>query len=354
MSILLMVGTRKGAFTFQSDEGRRTWQRQGPFFPGWEVHHMAYDGRSRTMYAAANTFNYGAVVARSQDRGQTWTHSSEGLTYGEASPGPTLRRVWHLRPGRAAGELYAGVEHAGLFFSRDAGQSWEQIEGLRRHPSTPTWPPGGGGLCLHTILLHPTDRNRMWVGISAAGVFRTSNGGATWEPQNRGVANPVVSEGAEVGSCVHKIDLAPRDGRIYQQNHMGTYRSDDAGASWIDISEGLPSRFGFCMVAHPRDPESAWVLPLTGDDRRFVPDARPAVWRTSDAGRHWRKLDHGLPPDAWLVVLRDGMHGDGLDPVGLYFGSSTGQLYASIDEGESWRPIADHLPPIMSVEAAVV
>jgi photosystem II stability/assembly factor-like uncharacterized protein len=354
MRVLVLVGTRKGGFVLEGDQARRSWQLRGPFFPGWEIRHITHDPRDRSLYAAANTLTYGALVGRSADLGATWTHSSEGLTYGKNDEGPKLKRVWHLKPGRQAGEVYAGVEEAGLFHSRDAGQSWQHLEGLRRHASTPTWEPGGGGLCLHTIVPHSTDPLRMWVGISAAGVFHTADGGSTWEAQNQGVLAPWRPEGSVTGQCVHKIAPAPSGDRIYQQNHVGIYRTDDGGRTWIDISAGLPSRFGFCMVAHPRDAESAWVLPLTGDDQRFVPDGQVAVWRTRDAGRTWRRTTAGLPSNAWVVVLRDGMHHDALDPLGLYFGTSTGQLFASRDEGESWAKIADHLPPIMSVAAALV
>ena len=254
------------------------------------------------------------------------------------------------------GTLYAGVEPAGLFRSADGGRTWSHVEGLTNHPSRPTWGPGAGGLILHTIIPHPTDPERMWVGISAVGVFETRDGGASWEARNKGVrADFVPGPAPETGQCVHKLAMAAGEPEtLYQQNHCGQYRSTDGGATWTDLSaNGVPSQFGFPLVAHPRDPKTFWVIPLTEpDEGRFMPDARAAVWRTHDRGDTWVRGDEGLPQeDAYLGVLREAMARDTLDPVGVTFGTKTGQLWHSSDEGASWRLITGNLPEIWAVEA---
>jgi photosystem II stability/assembly factor-like uncharacterized protein len=352
--VLVMVGTKKGAFLLDSDEARREWRVRGPFCDGFEVRDVSYDPSDGALYAAATSPWFGPAVFRSPDLGETWTHSSEGLTYGD--DGPKLTRVWSVTPGHGA--LFAGVEPAGLFRSDDAGATWRHVEGLRQHPSTPEWMPGNGGLILHTIVPHPSDPNRMWVGASAVGVFETTDGGATWAARNRGVRqdyNP--GPPAEVGSCVHKFALAAgTDQTLYQQNHCGVYRSDDGGAQWTEITGDLPSEFGFVMGAHPRDPQTAWVLPLTTPDKgRYAPDAKPAVWRTRDGGASWQRLDRGLPAEhAWMSVLREAMGVDSLDRVGVYFGAQSGQVFASADEGDTWAEIAAGLPIVASVDVAVI
>jgi photosystem II stability/assembly factor-like uncharacterized protein len=352
--VLLMVGTKKGAFLFDSDEDRRDWSVRGPFCEGFEVRDVTYDPSDGAIYAAATSPWFGHAVFRSPDLGATWTHSSEGLTYGE--DGPKLTRVWNVTP--AHGAVYAGVEPAGLFRSDDAGATWHHIEGLTNHPSRSEWGPGAGGLILHTIIPHPTDPDRMWVGASSVGVFETTDGGASWTARNRGVRqdyNP--GEPGEVGSCVHKFAMAPgTDQTLYQQNHCGVYRSDDGGAHWTEITGSLPSAFGFVLGTPPREPRTAWVLPLTTPDKgRFTIDAKAAVWRTRDGGGSWERLSKGLPQEnAWLSVLREAMGVDSLERPGVYFGAQSGQVFASADEGDTWREIAAYLPAIASVDVAVI
>jgi photosystem II stability/assembly factor-like uncharacterized protein len=351
---MLLVGTRKGLFMLEGDTDRRDWRVRGPLCDGWPIHDTAFDAATGAIYAAGGSSWYGPAVWRSDDLGATWTHSSEGLTYGD--DGPKITTVWNVTEGH--GELYAGVEAAGLFRSRDGGATWQHVEGLTSHPSRPGWQPGNGGLCLHSIAPDPDDPARMWVGISAVGAFETRDGGATWETRNRGVRAEFMPERyPEFGQCVHKLVVAADgSGHLYQQNHCGVYRSADGGRQWEEITPGLPSEFGFPMAAHPRDPKTAWTIPLNGADQgRFMPDGSTAVWRTNDGGDSWTRSGDGLPAkNAYLSVLREAMTVDRLDPVGVYFGTSTGQLYGSTDEGRSWSMVADNLPGIWSVEAAAL
>jgi len=349
---VVLVGTRKGAFVVEPDvDGAHI---RGPFCGTMPVQHLTWDPASRALLAGAGSPWYGPTVWRSTDLGETWAQSSEGLTYGDDQP--TVTRVWNITP--AHGVLYAGVEPAGLFRSTDAGLSWTHVAGLREHPSRPDWEPGNGGLILHSIVAHPTDPLRMWVGISAVGTFHTRDGGITWVAQNQGVRTGSQPDPyPETGQCVHKLVMHPsRPEVLFQQNHCGVYRSDDAGDSWTEITVGLPSEFGFPMVIHPHRPSTAYVIPLNGDDRgRYVPDGSVAVWRTQDDGASWARLTRGLPSsDAWVGILREAMATDQGDPASIYFGTSTGQLYGSADDGESWRLVASHLPGISSVETAVV
>lgn len=352
--ILLLVGTRKGAFILESDGARERWQMRGNACDGWPIHDLRWDATTSTIYGAGGSPWYGGAVFRSSDLGRTWTHSSEGLTYGDA--GPAIRTVWNVTSSAAG--LLAGVEPAGLFRSMDRGDSWQHVEGLTNHPTRPEWQPGAGGLCLHSIVVHPRDPQRIWVGISAVGTFSTTDGGATWSTRNTGVRagfRPDVYP--EFGQCVHKLVMASgRPDRLFQQNHCGVYRSDDAGVTWSEITPGLPSEFGFPMVAHPRDDATVWTIPLNGAEQgRYVPNAAAAVWRTRDAGQSWERLSEGLPQsDAYLTVLREAMAADRLDPAGVYFGTESGRLYGSHNEGERWNVIADNLPPIWSVDAAVL
>jgi photosystem II stability/assembly factor-like uncharacterized protein len=351
----LLVGTRKGLFVLDGDTSRDEWHVRGPLCDGWPMHDAIFDPRTGSIYAGGGSNWYGPAVWRSDDLGETWTHSSEGLTYGD--DGPKVATVWNVTAGPDA--LYAGVEEAGLFRSRDAGATWQHVEGLTNHPSRPEWVPGNGGLILHSIVPHPTDADRLWVGISAVGAFETQDGGATWQTRNKGVRadfNP-DNRYPEFGQCVHKLVMAADGGgHLYQQNHCGVYRSFDGGRQWEEITPGLPSQFGFPMGAHPRDPKTVWTIPLTEPEAgRLMPEGHAAVWRTHDGGDTWIRSDEGLPKhDAYVGVLREAMAVDRLDPVGVYFGTSTGQLYGSRDEGRSWRLIADNLPSIWSVEAAVV
>ncbi len=354
--VLVLLGTKKGAFILESDAGRQKWQLRGPFCETWPMNHVIADPVTGTIYGAGGNEWFGPAVWKSTDFGATWTHSSQGLTYAEGEQ--PIKAAWSLAPGD--GCLYAGVEPAGLFRSDDGGQSWRHIAGLRNHPSQSQWQPGGGGLILHSIVLHPQDARQVWVGISTAGVFHTADGGETWQPRNRGTRADYLPEDQrypEFGQCVHCLVMAAgMPDRLYQQNHCGMYRSDDGGATWQSIEKGLPSTFGFPAAAHPRDPSTLYLLPLNGDIAgRFVPEGKTAVWRTRDAGATWQDLREGLPQkDAFLGVLRQAMAVDRLDPAGVYFGTSSGSLFASADEGESWSCIAQHLPTITSVETLVI
>lgn len=356
--ILLLLGTRKGCFILEADAARRdAWSLRGPFCDTWPIMHAIGDPAEGTIWAAGGNEWFGPAVWKSIDGGATWTHSSAGLAYPEGET--PVRAAWSLA--RAAdGALWAGVEPAGLFRSTDGGASWTHAEGLRAHPSRPHWVPGAGGLILHSLVPHPTDPRQLWVGISTAGVFHTDDGGATWQPRNSGTRCDFLPEDQrypEYGQCVHCLVMAPgMPQRLYQQNHCGMYRSDDGGRSWTSIEQGLPSSFGFPAAVHPRDPETLFLLPLNGDTLgRYVPDARAAVWRTRDRGRGWQALRHGLPQkDAYFGVLRQAMATDALEPAGVYFGTGGGAVYASADEGERWRCIAEHLPAISSVETLVL
>ena len=354
--VLVLLGTRKGAFILESGVERRSWRLRGPYCETWPMNHVIADAATGTIYGAGGNEWFGPAVWRSNDLGATWAHSSEGLGY--AAGEQPIKSAWSLAA--AHGRLYAGVEPAGLFSSDDGGQTWQHVNGLRDHPTRPAWQPGGGGLILHSLVLHPRDDRQIWVGISAAGVFHTANSGATWEPRNRGTRCDYLPDGQkypDVGQCVHSVVMAPgMPDRLYQQNHCGMYRSDDGGRSWQSIEAGLPSTFGFPAAAHPRDPETLYLVPLNGDTvGRFMPDAWAAVWRTADAGRTWRATREGLPgQNAFFGVLRQALATDQLEPAGVYFGTSSGTLYASANEGETWTRIAQHLPTISSVETLVV
>ena len=355
--VFILVGTRKGAFILESDAARRSWRLRGPFCETWPTNHVIADPASGTLYAGGGNEWFGPAVWKSTDFGASWTHSSQGLAY-EAGQAP-VKAVWSLAAA-PDGSLYAGVEPAGLFRSEDGGISWSHVDGLQKHPSRPEWNPGGAGLILHSLVLDPADRKKIWVGISAAGVFATEDGGATWETRNRGTRADFMPEGEnypEFGQCVHCLVMAPGGtGRLYQQNHCGMYRSDDGGRSWQSIEAGLPSSFGFPAAAHPRDPDSLYLIPLNGDIKgRFMPEGNAAVWRTADAGASWQPKRAGLPQgDAYFNVLRQAMATDAMEPAGVYFGTNAGGLYASIDEGETWECIAPHLPTITSVETLVL
>ena len=354
--VLVLLGTKKGAFLAESDAARQNWQIRGPFCENWPLNHMIGDAKTGTIYAAGGNAWFGPAVWKSTDLGQSWTHSSQGLAYPEGQA--PIQSAWSLA--MRHGRLYAGVEPAGLFASDDFGESFKHVEGLTNTPTRSQWMPGGAGLILHTIVVHPDDPQQMWIGVSAAGVFYTSDGGKTWVPRNKGTRSDFMPEGQrypEFGQCVHHFEMAPgMPNRLYQQNDCGMYRSDDGGQSWVSIEAGLPSTFGFPATAHPRDPDRLFLLPLNGDMAgRYVPDAKMAVWATCDCGKTWAAKRHGLPQkDAYLSVLRQAMACDVLEPAGVYFGTSSGALYASNDEGEDWREIAPHLPQILSVETMVV
>jgi len=355
-STVLLVGTRKGCFVLESDADRRDWKVRGPFCDGWPIYNAVHDPASGSIYAAAASEWHGAGIWRSSDLGENWEFSSEGLTYGDN--GMKLSKVHGLAA--AHGRLLAGAEAAGLFESRDGGKTWTLISTLDGQPNRELWndpanqPPGHLGMS--AILPHPEDASRFWVIIQGHSIFETTDDGATWTPRNKGLRADWPLENPEVGYCVHKLVLSPADHqRMYQQNHCGMHRSDDQGQSWVEISEGLPSDFGFAAAAHPHDKDTFYVIPLDPGHGRVMPEGHAAVWRTRDAGSSWQRLDRGLPErDAHLGVLREGMAIDGYDVPGLYFGTSTGQVFASNDEGESWNEIAGYLPAISSVNVAVL
>lgn len=356
--VLLLAGTSKGLFLFRSDQHRRRWRAQGPFLSGYEVNHATLDRRTGTLYATANSPWFGSRIAYSPDMGKTWHESQAGLGFSPQS-GLKLERLWHIEPGRPSepGRVYCGVAPAALFRSDDGGETWEEVQGLTSHPSRPQWEPGAGGLCLHSIVLDPANSSRMWVAISAVGTFRSDDGGKSWRPLNRGVRAEFLPERyPEWGQCVHHAVLAAGgNGRLYQQNHCGVYRSDDAAESWQEVSAGLPSDFGFPMAAHPHQPDTAYVVPLQGGDFRCPPEGKLRVYRTQDAGRTWEPLRRGLPQrGAYMGVYREDLCTDALEPAGLYLGTNTGHLYISADEGERWRRLTADLPPIFSVSAAVL
>ena len=354
---MVLVGTRKGCFVLESDADRRSWTTRGPYCEGWPVYHAVHDPLSGSIYAAAASEWHGAGVWRSGDLGETWELSSEGLSYGEGSE-LRLSKVSGLTA--AHGRLLAGGEGCGVFESRDGAKTWSLLSTLDGQPGREDWndpakqPPGHLGL--PAMLPHPEEADRFWAVIQGYGIFETTDNGESWTPRNRGLRADWPLEDPEVGYCVHKLVMSPLDtDRLYQQNHVGMHRSDDAGQSWVEITDGLPTEFGFAAAAHPHDRDSFYVIPLDPGHGRTMPEGKAAVWRTQDAGSSWRRLDRGLPQvDAHLGVLREGMAVDSYDVPGLYFGTSTGQVFASADEGESWNEIASYLPAIASVEVAVI
>ena len=388
--VRVLVGTRKGAFLLTSDGKRRRWDVSGPLFAGWEVYHVkGSPADPDRLYASQTSGWFGQVIQRSDDGGRTWhqpgTPAGEPATTPSGTPkgesnkfvydtspetGKPLtthqwydgsqrpwefKRVWHLEPSSTDPDtVHAGVEDAALFRSTDGGQTWHEMAGLRGHGTGPRWQPGAGGMCLHTILLHPSDPARMYVAISAAGAFRSDDGGRAWKPINRGLHSRYIPDPtAEVGHCVHRIAMHPsRPNVLFMQKHWDVMRSDDAGESWREVSGNLPTDFGFVIDVHAHEPETIYVVPIKSDSEHFPPEGRLRVYRSRSGGDEWEPLTEGLPQrDCYVNVLRDAMSVDALDPCGLYFGTTGGQVYASADAGQSWAPIVRDLPAVLSVEA---
>ncbi|HVV30173.1 MAG TPA: exo-alpha-sialidase [Mycobacteriales bacterium] len=363
--VRVLVGTRKGAFVLTSDEGRTRWDVAGPHFAGWEIYHVKGSPLDPSrLFASQSGGWFGQLIQRSDDGGASWSPVGNEFSYdGEAgthqwydgTPHPwEFTRVWHLEPSvHDPDTVYAGVEDAALFRSTDGAHSWQELAGLRRHGSGPSWQPGAGGMCLHTIVQDPSTADRLFVAISAAGVFRTDDGGGSWRPMNRGLRSEGIPDpDADVGHCVHRIALHPaRPDVLFMQKHWDVMRSDDAGESWHEISGNLPTDFGFPIEVHPHDPDTVYVVPITSDAHHFPPDGKLRVYRSRVGGLEWEPLTRGLPQqDCYVNVLRDAMAVDSLDRCGVYFGTTGGQVYVSADEGDSWAPIVRDLPAVLSVE----
>jgi photosystem II stability/assembly factor-like uncharacterized protein len=382
--VRVLVGTRKGAFILSSDGKREKWDVSGPHFAGWEIYHMKGSPVDpNRIYASQTSGWFGQIIQRSDDGGKTW--HQPGTPAGQpTTPGPPksesnkfaydaaakpltthqwydgtqhpweFKRVWHLEPSLTdANAVYAGVEDAAIFRSTDGGQNWHELPGLRGHGTGPKWQPGAGGMCLHTIILDPSNPKRMFIAISAAGAFRTDDGGKTWKPINRGLRSQYIpDQDAEVGHCVHHIAMNPsRPGVLFMQKHWDVMRSDNAGDQWVEVSGNLPTDFGFAIDVHAHEPETIYVVPIKSDSEHYVHEGKLRVFRSRTGGNEWEALTKGLPQkDCYVNVLRDAMAVDSLDKCGVYFGTSGGQVYASADAGDSWNPIVRDLPAVLSVE----
>ncbi|MFI1825836.1 WD40/YVTN/BNR-like repeat-containing protein [Streptomyces sp. NPDC020412] len=358
-AVLLTVGTRKGLFIGRRRGG--AWEFDGPHFPAQAVYSVAIDRRRKVprLLVGGDSAHWGPSVFHSDDLGATWVEPARPAVAFPKDTGASLERVWQLHPASAADPdvVYAGTEPAALFRSCDGGESFDFVRPLWEHPTRSRWEPGGGGEAVHTVVTDRRDPSAVTVAVSTAGVFRSQDGGESWAPSNDGVSAVFLPDPhPEFGQCVHKIaqDAGNLD-RLYLQNHWGVYRSDDAGAHWTDIGAGLPSDFGFAVAAHPHRPDTAYVFPITADSDRVPAGRRCRVFRTEDAGASWEGLSHGLPQgDHFGTVLRDALRTDDADPAGVYFGNRNGEVYASADDGDSWRLIASHLPDVLCVRAAVV
>jgi len=359
--VLLMIGTLKGLFVLRSNAARKKWEVGGPYSYGSPVYAAAFDQRNgrHRLWWGQQSFRWGTILRSSDNFGKT---STEPETYSIKFPtetGLTLKNIWQLRLGRAdePDTLYCGVEPSSLFVSHDNGKSWSLNMGLHNHPHRLKWTPGGGGQCLHTIQLDAKDNKRMFIAMSTGGVYRTDDGGASWNARNKGVRADFLPEKLpEFGQCVHKVVSHPsQPDRLYLQNHWGLYRSDDGGDWWHDIANGVPSDFGFCMAIHPHDPDTVYIVPIESDEYRCTPEGKLRVYRTRNAGRSWEPLSRGLPQkDALEVVLRDGLATDTCGKAGVYFGTRSGKVYGSNDEGRSWQLILGGLPSVVCVKAAVL
>jgi photosystem II stability/assembly factor-like uncharacterized protein len=363
--VRVLVGTRKGAFVLTADGRRQQWDVKGPYFAGWEVYHLkASPADPDRLYASQSSGWFGQLIQTSTDGGQTWVPAGNKFVYDgvpgthqwyDGTPHPwEFKRVWHIEPSRTDPDvIFAGVEDAALFRSADGGMTWNELPGLRGHGSGSSWQPGAGGLCLHTILLDPANANRMFVAISAAGAFRSDDAGTTWQPINRGLKSEgIPNPTAEVGHCVHRIALHPsRPNVLFMQKHWDVMRSDDAGDNWREVSGNLPTDFGFPIDVHAHEPETIYVVPIKSDSEHYPPDGKLRVYRSRTGGGEWEALTKGLPQrDCYVNVLRDAMAVDSLESCGVYFGTTGGQVYASADAGDSWSPIVRDLPPVLSVE----
>jgi hypothetical protein len=363
--VRLLVGTRKGAFVLTADGARSDWSVEGPFFAGWEIYHLkGSPADPDRLYASQSSGWFGQVVHRSDDGGRTWETVGNEFVY-DGDPGThqwydgtqhpwEFTRVWHFEPTPDDPDtVYAGVEDAALFRSADGGRTWQELSALREVRGE-QWQPGAGGMCLHTILLDPCDSGRIVVAISAAGAFRTDDGGESWRPINRGLrSGELPEEDVEVGHCVHRIDRhESRPDVLFMQKHWDVMRSDDGGGSWREVSGNLPSDFGFPIAVHAHEPETVYVVPIKSDSEHFPPEAKLRVYRSPVGGNEWEPLTNGLPQrDCYVNVLRDAMSVDALDPCGVYFGTTGGQVYASADSGENWTAVVRDLPAVLSVEA---
>jgi photosystem II stability/assembly factor-like uncharacterized protein len=364
-NVRVLVGTRKGAFILTSDGKRDRWDISGPHFAGWEIYHLkGSPADPNRLYASQCSGWFGQLIQRSNDGGKTWQPVGNKFVY-EGVPGThqwydgtphpwEFKRVWHLEPSLTDPDtVYAGVEDAALFRSTDGGQTWQELPGLRGHGSGSCWQPGAGGMCLHTILLDPSDPSRMFSAVSAAGAFRTDDAGMTWRPINRGLHSLHIPDPiAEVGHCVHRIAMHPsRPNVLFMQKHWDVMRSDDAGESWREISGNLPTDFGFVIDVHSHEPETIYVVPIKSDSEHYPPEGKLRVYRSRTGGSEWEALTKGLPQgNCYVNVLRDAMAVDSLDLCGVYFGTTGGQVYASADAGDSWAPIVRDLPAVLSVE----
>ena len=359
--VLLLVGTMKGAFLLRSDRTRRSWEATGPHFPGRSVYAMGYDGRSgrHRIWAAPASMHFGAELCATDDFGRKWSRPETPRIAFPESAGVALKNIWQIEPGLEdePDRLLCGVEPSALFESEDGGETWLLNEGLWNHPHRPRWMPGGGGLCLHTILIDPARPDRLTIATSTGGVYRTDDRGKSWQARNHGIQAYFLKEkNPEFGQCVHKVARHPsKPDRLFLQHHFGLYRSDDGGDTWKEASRGVPSDFGFPMVVHPRDPETVYIVPLQADQFRCPPEGKLRVYRTRDGARSWKPLSRGLPQeDCYDTVLRDAMSIDEEDPTGVYFGTRNGRLYGSRDDGETWSLVADDLPPVTCVRAVEV
>jgi BNR/Asp-box repeat len=352
---VLLIGTRKGLWIGRSDADRAEWRLDGPQFEMQAVYSVGVDPRTGRVFAGGTSEHWGPAVFHSDDLGRTWAEPPEGSITFPADTETSLERVWQIQPGPTPDVVYAGAEPSSLWRSEDGGVRFELVRGLWDHPHRDRWEPGGGGQAIHTVVPHPSDRNRVTVAMSAGGVYRTADGGETWSASNTGIkAYFLPDPWPEFGQCVHKVapDAGDAD-RLYAQNHHGVYRSDDGGATWSSIADGLPSDFGFPIVAHPSEPDTVYVFPLVADSNRIPVDARFRVYRSRDAGKTWEALTEGLPTEpAYAPVLRDAMSAD--QRSGLYVGTRDGCVYASADSGDTWSEVARHLPDVLSVRAAVV